>query len=236
MDRPLGPDVPGWKAAALPNKLALTGDWAALQRLDAARDSAGLWAQFAGHDWVWDYLSMVAPQSIDDFAAIMAANAGRDAQPCYLISDLAGHPMGYACYWTVVPEHGCIEIGNVNLSPALQQTPVATEAFFLMIDWAFGNGYRRVEWKCNALNGPSRRAARRLGFSYEGVFRNHMVLLGKSRDTAWFGMTDDDWITLRPAFQLWLRPDNFDAAGRQRTSLRTLTGPLLQAADPTLGD
>lgn len=233
MDRPLGPAVPDWRPATRPETLTLAGRWAHLQRLDAARDSAGLWAAFAGHDWVWDYLSTDPPQVFSTFQDLMAANAGRKMQPCFVIADAAGVPLGYACYWTVVPEDGCVEIGNVNLSPALQRTPIATEAFYLLINWAFTNGYRRVEWKCNALNAPSRRAAQRLGFSYEGIFRNHMVRQGLSRDTAWFGITDADWVALSPAFAAWLSPDNFDAQGQQCCSLRSLTQPLLYAADPS---
>ena len=231
--RPLGPLLPEWKPADLPQGLRLKGQWADLKPLDAERDAPGLWTQFAGHDWVWDYLGEPAPADMAGFQEILRANEKRTTRPCYLIADKAnGVPLGYACYWTVDADMGSAEIGNVNLSPALQQTPIATDAFFLMIDWAFAHGYRRVEWKCNALNQPSRRAATRLGFSYEGIFRNHYVIKGRSRDTAWFAMTDADWRLLRPAFTAWLSPANFDSAGRQRASLRDLTAPHLVAVDP----
>ena len=234
MSRPLGALVENWAAAPRPAGLSLCGTWAQLEPTDAARDAAKLWSVFQDAPWVWDYLFEVAPPDFETFAAVIAANAGRTLQPSYSISPVGSFtPLGYACFWTVVPEMGTIEIGNVNLSPSLQQTPAATEAFYLMIDWAFTHGYRRMEWKCNALNAPSRKAAQRLGFSYEGIFRNHVVNKGRSRDTAWFAITDDDWPKLWPAFQAWLGPANFDADGQQKTSLGDLTRPHLFQADPT---
>lgn len=233
VDRPLGPVLSDWKAAALPHGLILGGRWAVLRPIDATRDASGLWAQFQGHDWVWDYLSEPVPASFDAFQAVVQANADRAAKPCYVIRDAkTDTALGYACFWTVAADMGTAEIGNVNLSPALQQTPAATEAFFLMLDWAFSHGYRRMEWKCNALNAPSRRAAQRLGFSYEGIFRNHYVIKGRSRDTAWFAMTNTDWDNLKPQFIAWLHADNFDDDGQQRRSLRHLTEPYLVAKDP----
>lgn len=233
MSRPIGPIVENWAPAALPTNLMLSGQWAQLDRMNAQTDAGDLWAAFKDAPWVWDYLFEVPPPDLETFTNVMATNAARDLQPCYTIrrqSDQA--PLGYACFWTVVPEMGRVEIGNVNLSPALQQTPIATEAFFLMIDWAFANGYRRMEWKCNALNAPSRKAAQRMGFSYEGVFRNHVIVKGRSRDTAWFAMTDAEWPALRQAFVAWLSTENFDEAGRHKVSLADLTRPHLHQADP----
>ena len=235
MNRPLGPIVTDWRPASRPENLNLSEHWAQVDLLDAEADAHGLWEAFAGHDWVWDYLFENPPQDFATFRNFMRANAGRDGQPCYVIRAKDDpKPLGYACYWTVVPAMGSNEIGNVNLSPALQQTPIATDAFFLMIDWAFANGYRRMEWKCNALNLPSRKAAERLGFSFEGVFRKHTIVKGLNRDTAWFAITDDDWPALRYAYQTWLSPDNFDADGNQRISLSRLTRPHLFQRDPTL--
>lgn len=233
MSRPSGPIVENWTAAPRPTELELTGKWAALRRTDEVTDAAPLWSVFKEDPWVWDYLFEPPPPNLARFTDVIATNAARDLQPCYTICRASDQlPLGYACFWTVVPEMGSIEIGNVNLSPSLQQTPVATEAFFLMIDWAFANGYRRMEWKCNALNAPSRRAAQRMGFSYEGVFRNHSIVKGRSRDTAWFAITDDDWPALRSAFLKWLSPENFDHDGRQRMSLTDLTAPHLYQSDP----
>ena len=233
MSRPLGHIVENWTAAPRPSDLQLTGHWAALQRLDVDRDAAQLWTVFQDAPWVWDYLFSEPPADFETFRSYMVENAVRDLQPCYVIQRCRDHmALGYACFWTVVPEMGSIEIGNLNLSPALQQTPIATEAFFLMINWAFQNGYRRVEWKCNALNAPSRKAAQRLGFSFEGVFRNHLVSKGRNRDTAWFAITDQDWPVMRQAYQLWLSAENFDGTGQQKTSLAGLTRPHLFQPDP----
>ena len=235
MDRPLGHGVSDFEQVKEPRGLYLVGDWAELRPLDVSADASGLWAQMAGHDWLWDYLFEVAPQTEEEFTVILETLATKSDKFAYVIrakGDPA--PLGYACFSTTVTEMGCNEIGNVNLSPALQRTPIATEAFFLMNDWVFQNGYRRMEWKCNALNRPSRQAAERLGFSFEGVFRNHLVVKGRNRDTAWFAMTDADWPALRDAYRTWLSPENFDAEGQQRQSLSSLTRPLLYATDPTL--
>lgn len=134
---------------------------------------------------------------------------------------------GVASYLRIDPNNGSIEIGHLAFAPRLQRTPAATEALFLMLDHAFALGYRRVEWKCNALNLPSRRAAQRLGFSYEGLFRQAAVVKGRNRDTAWYAMLDAEWPALRAAFVQWLHVDNFDAQGRQRLALSDLTQPLL---------
>lgn len=235
MDRPLGKVLPDFRAVPEPRGLHLVGRWAELLPLDTAADASGLWAQMAGHDWLWDYLFEEAPQDQAAFTQIMLDLAAKVDKFAYVIRAKGEHaPLGYACFWTTVTAMGSNEIGNVNLSPALQRTPAATEAFFLMNDWVFQNGYRRMEWKCNALNQPSRRAAQRLGFSYEGVFRNHLVVKGRNRDTAWFAITDDDWPALRSAYQEWLSPENFTSDGKQLKSLSDLTRPHLVASDPTL--
>ena len=235
MDRPLGFEVPEFEAVPEPLDLHLVGEWAELRPLDAFGDAPGLWSQTAGHDWLWDYLFEPAPQTETDFAGILEDLQAKTDKFAYVIRAKGQEtPLGYACFWTTATSMGSNEIGNVNLSPALQRTPIATEAFYLMTDWVFQNGYRRMEWKCNALNAPSRRAAQRLGFSFEGVFRNHMIVKGRNRDTAWFAITDQDWVGLREAYETWLSPENFDAAGVQRTSLADLTAPHLFTTDPTL--
>jgi RimJ/RimL family protein N-acetyltransferase len=127
---------------------------------------------------------------------------------------------------------GSIEVGHICYAPALQRTRAASEAIYLFADWVFREGYRRFEWTCAALNRRSRRAAERFGFSFEGVFRNHMGVKGRNRDTAWFAMTDGDWMRLKSAWEAWLAPANFDAAGRQRRRLGALTAPCRVASDP----
>jgi RimJ/RimL family protein N-acetyltransferase len=136
--------------------------------------------------------------------------------------------VGVASYLRIDPRHGSIEVGHLMFSPLLQGKPAATEAMFLMMERAFEMGYRRYEWKCNALNEPSRRAAQRLGLSYEGLFRQAAVVKGRNRDTAWYAAIDQEWPALKAAFQKWLEPSNFDEGGRQRVALSTLTAPLLK--------
>lgn len=234
-DRPIGPIVPDWTPATDPFGVALAGDFADLRPLHVATDAAGLWQEMAPYPWLWDYLFETPPPDFDSFCAILNALEGARDHPCLVIRRKGDEtPLGYACFWTNQPAAGSTEIGNVNLSPALQHTPAATEAFFLMTDWAFAHGYRRMEWKCNALNRPSRKAAQRLGFSYEGIFRNHAVIKGRNRDTAWFAITDDDWPALKTVYQSWLCADNFTAEGAQVTSLSALIAPLLFQRDPTL--
>ncbi len=161
--------------------------------------------------------------------------AGQDDPLFFAIRDLeTGHWAGVASYLRITPEAGTIEVGHINLAPELQRTRAATEAMALMMGHAFGLGYRRYEWKCNALNLGSRRAAQRLGFSYEGVFRQAAVVKGRNRDTAWFAAIDEDWPQLSAAFQTWLDPANFDVDGRQRVALSSLTARALVARDPAL--
>ena len=235
MSRPLGREIPDFRPVAPPRDLHLVGQWAELRPLDAEVDGPALYTQMAGQDWLWDYLYEEAPQTEPAFMGILRELQEKSDKYAYVIRGKGSDaPLGYACYWTTLSGSGSNEIGNVNLSPALQKTPIATDAFYLMNDWVFSNGYRRMEWKCNALNGPSRRAAQRLGFSFEGVFRNHLVVKGRNRDTAWFAITDSDWIDLKPAYNQWLDPSNFNGEGMQATALADLTAPFLYQKDPTV--
>jgi len=147
----------------------------------------------------------------------------------------SGQCGGIASFLRISPEAGSIEVGHICISPAMQRGAAMTEAMFLMMDWAFRAGYRRYEWKCNALNLASRRAAQRLGFSFEGVFRQHLVVKGRNRDTAWFSVIDSEWPALLEAYAAWLHPSNFDARGRQRERLSDLTRLVRTASDPALG-
>ena len=151
----------------------------------------------------------------------------------YAIKNLeTAHIEGVASYLRIAPEAGSIEVGSITFGPALQRTRAATDAMYLMMKWAFEAGYRRYEWKCNALNMPSRRAAQRLGFSYEGIFRQAAVVKGRNRDTAWFAAIDAEWPGLREAFEAWLSPANFDAEGKQRERLGDLTSLVRVSSDP----
>jgi RimJ/RimL family protein N-acetyltransferase len=140
-----------------------------------------------------------------------------------IVDNATGVPVGQATYLRIEPSHRVIEVGNIIFTPALQRSIGATEAMYLMARYVFNDlGYRRYEWKCNALNEPSRRAALRLGFTFEGIFRQHMIVKGRNRDTAWFSMLDSEWPLRQAAFEQWLAPSNFDAAGQQRLSLSQL--------------
>ena len=230
--RPLGPEVVGFAAPAWPGDDPLVGRYAHLERLNADAHAPHLFAQFSGHDWLWDYMPQGPFPSSDAYHrwAVDAA-AARDPHFWAIREVGAAHPVGVASYLRITPDHGVIEVGNICFSPALQRSRAATEAMFLMMDWAFRAGYRRYEWKCNALNAPSRRAAQRLGFGFEGIFRQHMVIKGRNRDTAWFAITDQDWPALRAAYDRWLSPENFGPDGQQRESLSDLTRALRQT-DP----
>jgi RimJ/RimL family protein N-acetyltransferase len=145
-----------------------------------------------------------------------------------VVEKIEDRAVGVASYLRIDPANGSIEVGHINYSPLLQRTPAATEAMYLMMRHVFDLGYRRYEWKCNALNAASRVAARRLGFSFEGVFRQAGVVKGRNRDTAWYAMIDKEWPALREAFLRWLDPSNFDEQGRQRARLSVLTAPVLK--------
>src|SRR5690606_18851029 len=201
--------------------------------LDARRHAAELHAAFAGHDQLWDYMAYGPFATEADYRGWAAGMAARDDPFFYAIRDReGGQALGVASFLRIEPAHGVIEVGHICLAPALQRRRAATEAMFLMMRWAFEAGYRRYEWKCNAANSGSRRAAERLGLSFEGVFRQHMVVKGRNRDTAWFAAIDREWPALSAAFSRWLDPANFDADGRQRLALSSLTAPLLATVDP----
>jgi RimJ/RimL family protein N-acetyltransferase len=195
-----------------------------LEPLDAALHATALWDGVRGHDEVWDWLADGPYASEAELKrALEEKQAGKNAVFFAILSRANGRAEGYASYMRIDPTHGVIEVGNIMLSPALQRTTAATEAMYLMARHVFEDlRYRRYEWKCNALNEPSRRAAERLGFTFEGIFRQHMVIKGRSRDTAWFSMLDHEWPARKQAFEAWLDPANFDEAGRQHKSLHEL--------------
>ena len=231
----LGELLPNWSAPPRPDRSALSGRHVRLEPLDADAHAFDLHAAFAGHDALWDYMPYGPFASASAYHRwAREREAGEDPR-FYALRDAAtGRAGGVASYLRITPEAGSIEVGHICIAPVLQRSRAATEAMFLMMDWAFRAGYRRYEWKCNALNLASRRAAQRLGFSFEGVFRNHMVVKGRNRDTAWFAVTDGDWPALREAFCLWLDPRNFGPDGHQRERLSDLTRLVRVAGDPAL--
>lgn len=234
---PLGAVLPEWQPPAPPEWSSLEGKYARLERLDADTHAALLYRAFAGHDAVWDYLPYGPFSSAAQYYRWVREQALLTDPRFYAIKNLqTGNWEGVASFLRISPEAGSIEVGHINFSPALQQTPAATEAMYLMMGWAFEAGYRRYEWKCNALNRGSRRAAQRLGFSFEGVFRQAAVVKGRNRDTAWFAAIDSEWPALKEAYAAWLAPANFDVAGQQRERLGDMTCLVRATEDPSLLD
>ncbi|MEM9779449.1 MAG: GNAT family protein [Pseudomonadota bacterium] len=229
----LGTPVPNWRppSTAFPS---LTGRYAALTALDPSHAEA-LFEVNRVDPRIWDYLFDGPYETLDAYRGWVEA-ASKEADPYfYAIRNLENDQWGgVASYMRINPDAGSIEVGSINFSTALQRTRAATEAMVLMMTWAFEAGYRRYEWKCNALNLPSRRAAQRLGFSYEGTHRQAIIIKDHNRDTAWFSILDREWPPLRAAFETWLDPANFDTEGRQKRALSSLTAPLLSAVDPVI--
>jgi RimJ/RimL family protein N-acetyltransferase len=236
IDRRLGVTVPGWTPPPRPDGAVLKGRYAALERLEAARHWEDLFAANRADDAIWDYLPYGPFADGASYRAWLEGMEGGADPFMYVIRNLeTGRAEGVATYLRITPDAGTIEVGHINYSKALQRTRAATEAMFLMMQWAFEAGYRRYEWKCDALNLPSRRAAIRLGLSYEGIFRQATVVKGRNRDTAWFAAIDSEWPALKAAYEAWLDPANFDPEGRQRQSLTALTAPVIVMQDPAQG-
>jgi RimJ/RimL family protein N-acetyltransferase len=193
----------------------------ALEPLSAVCHATALWQAAQGHDEVWAWLADGPYATEEEFrAGIAQKQAAAGAVFLAIVPESTGEAAGYASYMRIDPVNGVVEVGNILMSPALQRTTAATEAMYLMARHVFEDlGYRRYEWKCNAGNGPSRRAALRYGFTFEGIFRQHMVVKGLNRDTAWFAMLDHEWPARKRAFETWLDPANFDDQGSQRQTL-----------------
>jgi RimJ/RimL family protein N-acetyltransferase len=224
-----------WTAPVFPAGDVLETPLVRLTPLVADAHAAVLFAAIEGHDDLWRWMAAGPFHGSAGFHRWMREIEGRSDPLFYAIEDRSlGRFTGMASYMRIDRAHGVIEIGNILLSPLLQRTRTGSVALMTMIARAFAAGYRRVEWKCNARNLPSRRAAQRLGFSYEGVFRNHMVIKGENRDTAWFAITDTDWPALNEAYAAWTAPANFKAAGQQVERLGDLTRLVRVASDPAL--
>ncbi len=218
--------------APRPRREVLSGRFVDIVPFDVVRHASDLYTLSHGNDreWQWAYLGVPPFESLKSFTSYYAVAAEKEDPLLYAILDKAtGRAVGHATYLRIEPAHRVIEVGNILFTPALQRRPGGTEAMYLMARYAFETlGYRRYEWKCNALNAPSRRAAERYGFRFEGVFRNHMIIKGRNRDTAWFGMTEEEWPQRAVAFESWLAPENFDAGGNQKVGLGTLNAERLE--------
>ena len=211
------------RPARRPERVTLAGRIVTLVPLDPDRHADALFAAANGgeRDRVWTYLADGPYDDAGAFKASLAAKA-KSEDPLFfaVVDNASGAAVGYQTLMRIDVVNRVIEVGNVLYTPLLQRTVGATEAQYLFAAYVFDTlGYRRYEWKCNDLNAPSKRAALRLGFAFEGVFRQHMIVKGRNRDTAWFSMLDSEWPARRAAFERWLSPENFDSSGRQRVSL-----------------
>lgn len=216
-----------WQPARAPSHEPLSGLYVRLEPLDVARHGGDLWQALQGANsdpLLWSYLPYGPFSERVSFDAWLSTNQASVDPLFFSVIDLASqHAMGLLSFLRIAPRDGSIEIGHVAFGQAMQRTPGSTEAIWLLARLAMEElGYRRLEWKCNTLNTRSMRAARRLGFVYEGLFRQHMVVKGRNRDTAWFSILDKEWPRCRNAFERWLAPDNFDAKGRQKRRLEDL--------------
>ncbi len=224
---PIGP-VTDPSPAKRPERVVLHGRLVDLVPLDPTAHGESLFQLTCGRDkeYLWTYLLRGPFTDRKEFEAYLRQLATSEDPTCFAIVERSsGRAVGWATYMRIEPAHKVIEVGNVMFSSALRRTTGATEAIYLMARNAFEElGYRRFEWKCNSLNAASRRATLRFGFTFEGIFRQHMVVKGRSRDTAWFSMLGSEWPKRKEAFETWLRPSNFDAEGRQKTSLSALNG------------
>lgn len=228
----LGAKVLRFTPPVHPRGITLTGHWVTVEPLDADRHGADLFAAHgADRDGTnWAYLPYGPFPDREAYLTWLRSVQDQD-DPVFFAVCREGRALGVASFLRITPSHGVIEVGHIHFSPLLQSTVAATEAMVLMMAWAFDAGYRRYEWKCNALNRRSRLAAARLGLSFEGVFRQMQIVKGRNRDTAWFAAIDREWPHLRAAFEHYLDPARFDAAGRTDQSLTQLTAPLLHRVD-----
>jgi RimJ/RimL family protein N-acetyltransferase len=233
LGQPIGFALPGWTPPSRPKHEPLDGRFCRLEPLDAGRHAADLY-EANGLDQeqrMWTYLSYGPFDDFKEYAAwIQAASESSDPLFFAVIESRSNRAAGVVSFLRIDPPSGSIEVGHLAFSPRLQRTPAATEAMFLMMRRAFELGYRRYEWKCDALNAPSRGAALRLGFSFEGVFRQATVYKQRSRDTAWYSILDREWPPLEAAFTRWLAPENFDADGRQKTRLSEIAAAVRGAS------
>jgi RimJ/RimL family protein N-acetyltransferase len=228
--QPVGPLVEATPARE-PKAVVLNGRFGRVEKLDAKRHVDDLWQAVNGHDQLWTYLPYGPFFDKQAFGLWLKTRAGIPDPFSYVVIDKSGRALGIIALMSIRPDMRVIEVGNILLSPALQRSTVATEAQYLLARYVFETlGYRRYEWKCDARNAASRRAALRLGFNFEGLSWQHMIVKGRNRDTAWYAMLDGDWPSQRHAFERWLALDNFDADGRQKQRLSDSTRPKPQKA------
>jgi len=231
LGQPIGAPLPAWKGVGRPPREPMAGRYCRVEPVDPARHVEDLYRanSLDPSNRNFTYLTVGPFESLAAYRDWMSGAVASEDPLWHAILDAeTGKAVGVATYMRIDPKNGVIEVGNLNYSPLLQRKPAATEAMYLMMKRIFELGYRRYEWKCDSLNAASRAAAQRLGFSYEGIFRQATVYKGRSRDTAWYAMVDSEWPVLDAAYRRWLDPANFDSQGRQRQRLTELTGPVLK--------
>lgn len=224
--QPIGPALPDWVPRPLPSRTSIQGRYCRLDPLKADRHAADLYNAFSkasdGRDWTYMFFGPF-DDAASHYAYIENAAASDDPLHYAIIDPETERAIGTLALMRITPDYGVIEVGHVTYSPLLKNTCAATEAQYLLMRYAFDElGYRRYEWKCDSLNAPSRSAALRLGFTFEGIFRQAIVYRGRSRDTAWFSIIDSEWPAIRLGLEQWLSPENFNEAGVQRQKLTTL--------------
>lgn len=229
--QPIGPSLDAWTARPRPPRSTMSGRYCRLEPVDVERHAGDLFEAYreAPDARDWTYLTHERPQTIAAFREYLAKLAASEDPLHFTIVDTnAGKAVGTASFMRIEPSHGVIEVGSINFAQRMKQTRLATESIYLMMRRAFDElGYRRYEWKCDSLNAPSRAAALRYGFTFEGLFRKAIVYKGRSRDTAWYSIVDEEWPRVRAAFEAWLAPENFDASGRQKRSLAAIREALI---------
>lgn len=222
--QPIGPATAAWSPRQRPSRTELAGRYCRLEPVNSQRHGADLYTAYmeAADDRDWTYLFAERPEREEDLDSYLAKLTSSD-DPLHftIIESHSNKALGTAALMRIDPVHGSLEVGSIAFSPRLKRTAAATESMYLMMRLALDElGYRRYEWKCDSLNAPSRAAAERYGFTFEGIFRNAVVYKGRSRDTAWYSITDQEWPRVRSAFQGWLDPANFDEHGRQKRRLQ----------------
>lgn len=226
LGQPIGEPLPGWVPARFPDGARLEGAYCDVVPVDGDAHAAELFEAYREdtEQRMWTYMSYGPFETVEALSNWMADTSKLENQVCHaLIDRQSGRAVGVASYLRIQPEFGVIEVGGISYSPRLQRTRAATEAMFLMMRQAFDVlGYRRYEWKCDALNAASCKAAERLGFTYDGLFRQAVIYRGRNRDTAWYSILDGDWPSLKSAFEAWLAPGNFEPDGRQKNRLADL--------------
>ncbi len=233
LGQPVGFELPGWSARQAPPRLPMEGRSCRLVPLDADQHAEALFeANAIDHEGRnWTYMAYGPFESLDHYRAWVQKSGGSDDPLFFAVLHANGKAVGVVSFMRIDRANGVIEIGHLAFSPLMQRTPMATEAIFVMLRRIFDElGYRRCEWKCDSLNAPSRAAAERFGFTYEGIFRHAVVVKGRNRDTAWYSIIDSEWPAIRSGFDRWLSPENFQVDGRQRERLHELIQQVRDAS------